>query len=385
MPFRRSPPWAVVVALPFATTLALAQPAHSTALPGCRAWPGEVEPLPTTGDPDLLRAQWAVLRMGELTRLAAALESVDPLEAHRLWNHARCLDPEDRAAREGAQRTRRSAIHRPALARDAASGREALTFQDAAILLTAGIPRREAEAEPILETAALVPEPAPEPVDAIEEAPAFAATSLDAAEPEPVVESPPEEPAQEEAIAVAPPEAEPKPEPLALVAPMEEPTVGDAPPLLEARADEPLLRGAPSEPPPVEAAPPPQAVDISCGTHTTPCAELVAIDDALAEVEALIRHARFDQALESIAGQAAAVDRLDVSGASRSRRIRIEVLRATAALALGHETLAHRSLVRVLDVDPSFELDPLTSPKIREALEEARRGVPVSVSDWEEG
>ncbi len=61
----------------------------------CRAWAGEPTPLPTLADPHRARAEWAKVRVEELSRLARVLEDVDPMEAHRFWKHASCIAPED--------------------------------------------------------------------------------------------------------------------------------------------------------------------------------------------------------------------------------------------------------------------------------------------------
>ena len=64
----------------------------------CVAWPGEMDPLPTTSDADPFAARWARMRAAELSRLAAGIESDDPSEAYRIWVHAQCLDPGSVAA-----------------------------------------------------------------------------------------------------------------------------------------------------------------------------------------------------------------------------------------------------------------------------------------------
>jgi hypothetical protein len=59
----------------------------------CAPWTGEIEPLPSLADPDPLRAAWAGYRADQLAELARALEPRSRGLAHRLWRHARCLDP----------------------------------------------------------------------------------------------------------------------------------------------------------------------------------------------------------------------------------------------------------------------------------------------------
>jgi hypothetical protein len=84
--------------------------AHAEPASDCVAWPGEFDPLPTISDHDYMRAQWARMRSADLVRVAARLESEDPVESLRLWHHAICLDPAN-----------------PALARDAERAAAALT------------------------------------------------------------------------------------------------------------------------------------------------------------------------------------------------------------------------------------------------------------------
>lgn len=101
---------ALLLALPFwLCTFALAP---ALADPACKPWPGEISPLPTVDDPDLVSARWAKLRADELAQLAAPLETIATVDAQRLWLHVRCLDPESPEAQGGIQRTRPSRIHR---------------------------------------------------------------------------------------------------------------------------------------------------------------------------------------------------------------------------------------------------------------------------------
>jgi len=70
----------------------------------CVAWPGEFDPLPTISDHDYLRAQWARMRGAELVRVAARLETEDPVESQQMWRHALCLDPANPALARDAER-----------------------------------------------------------------------------------------------------------------------------------------------------------------------------------------------------------------------------------------------------------------------------------------
>jgi hypothetical protein len=74
---------------------------------GCRAWPGEPNPLPRVDSPDPFLARWAQLRAQELARMAAALETSAPREAHQTREHLRCLDPAGTTARAERERGHR--------------------------------------------------------------------------------------------------------------------------------------------------------------------------------------------------------------------------------------------------------------------------------------
>ena len=59
--------------------------------------------------------------------------------------------------------------------------------------------------------------------------------------------------------------------------------------------------------------------------------------------------------------------------ASRALKTRVEVLSATAQVALGDEDAARKSFTRALASDPELQLDPMiTSPKVMQALNDAR-------------
>jgi tetratricopeptide (TPR) repeat protein len=62
-------------------------------------------------DPDRVNARWAQLRSLELSQLAAPLELIATVDAHRLWSHVLCLDPENSDAKSGVYRTRPSRVH----------------------------------------------------------------------------------------------------------------------------------------------------------------------------------------------------------------------------------------------------------------------------------
>ena len=103
-----------------------------------------------------------------------------------------------------------------------------------------------------------------------------------------------------------------------------------------------------------------------------PAPSPASADALVAETAANVRAARFDAALTS-----AERARHELTGLQREQRAprtaQLEVLAATAELALGRDGPAHESLRRALDADPSLKLDPETSPKVRRALEAVRQ------------
>ena len=211
---------------------------------GCVAWPGEIDPLPTTADRDPFSARWARLRVAELARLASALEAQEPSEAYRIWRHAACLAPGSAAA-------------------------------DRARVLTPGF--------------RVASRPAPRA------RPAVARTQRAAAE-------------------VA---ASPKP---------------------------------PAE------------------------RDYGAFDARLEEAEESLRRARFREALDAATALRSELEGWSASEAASRRRVRIEVLGASALVALGEPERAEESFARALELDPELALDPVTTPrKIRNLLEKVRQ------------
>ena len=98
-----------------------------------------------------------------------------------------------------------------------------------------------------------------------------------------------------------------------------------------------------------------------------------SIDAKLGAAEAQVRGARFQQALrtaDQIRPKLASIE--DSSGAIL-RRAQLEVLSATALIALGRDEAARESFQRALVADPELELDAgTTSPKIRKVFETVR-------------
>ncbi|MGH0028564.1 MAG: hypothetical protein ACQGVC_02145 [Myxococcota bacterium] len=95
-----------------------------------------------------------------------------------------------------------------------------------------------------------------------------------------------------------------------------------------------------------------------------------AFDSGVAELEAQVRSARFEEAL-------AGADAVAASAENGEQAARAQVLAATAALALGREADADAHFRRALSADPGLTLDPMTtSPKVRRAFDRVREARP---------
>ena len=103
-----------------------------------------------------------------------------------------------------------------------------------------------------------------------------------------------------------------------------------------------------------------------------------ALDARLRTADELLRTARFDEALaetERARPDLAALEARSGPGTEASaQRVRLEVLAATACIALGREEAARQSFERALRADADLELDPArTPPKVVRGLAETRR------------
>jgi hypothetical protein len=86
-----------------------------------------------------------------------------------------------------------------------------------------------------------------------------------------------------------------------------------------------------------------------------------------------LRDARFEAALES-ANTARALLDASPSRSQTESRVRIEIVSATAAVALGDDAAARSSLERALQANSDLTLDPaLVSPKVLRVLRAARQ------------
>jgi hypothetical protein len=103
--------------------LAAGLAAASAHAANCDPWPGEPSPLPAIGDPDPVRAEWASLRVKELSQWARRAEREDPVRARQMWRRLICLDPSNDEALAGVQRARGVIVHRPKLQEDQVASR----------------------------------------------------------------------------------------------------------------------------------------------------------------------------------------------------------------------------------------------------------------------
>ena len=98
------------------------------------------------------------------------------------------------------------------------------------------------------------------------------------------------------------------------------------------------------------------------------------MDRRVAEIEALLATAHFRSALAVTQATRQEIETLAPHPELGSLRARLEVMSATAEVALGRRDQARQSLIRALEADPSLALDERTaSPKLLDLLREARR------------
>jgi hypothetical protein len=102
---------------------------------------------------------------------------------------------------------------------------------------------------------------------------------------------------------------------------------------------------------------------------------LVQLDRELAEIDRLLATAHFHTVLALTRKSRGQLDTLEPDAGLASRRIQLEVMAATAEIALGRRSQARRSLQRALGMDAGLVLDEqATSPKVSSLLRELRSG-----------
>lgn len=107
-----------------------------------------------------------------------------------------------------------------------------------------------------------------------------------------------------------------------------------------------------------------------------PATDLGGVDRALGEAENELNQARFARAIELTEQTRRELEGRSDSPDLRDRRARLEVIAATALIALGRSEDAGESFARALRADPELELDPSsTPPKIRRLFQQIREQV----------
>jgi len=104
-----------------------------------------------------------------------------------------------------------------------------------------------------------------------------------------------------------------------------------------------------------------------------PGPDFVRFDAQLAAAEEGLRLARFREVLQTTDRLRTELESQAEASGVRERRVRVEVLGASALVALGLPGRAAEGFGRALRIDPDLVLDPTTTPpKIRALLEEVR-------------
>jgi len=107
-----------------------------------------------------------------------------------------------------------------------------------------------------------------------------------------------------------------------------------------------------------------------------PAEDLTDVDQELGEIGSLVEEAHFRTALAVASATRSLLQQAGDTPAVRVRRGRLEVLCATAAIALGHEEEARAYMEAALAQAPDLQLDATsTSPKVMALLGEARAAV----------
>ncbi len=97
------------------------------------------------------------------------------------------------------------------------------------------------------------------------------------------------------------------------------------------------------------------------------------VERLLGEIDLRLDGARFEEALATAAEARGALADLGVGGDTATQRVRLEVLAATAEIALGDEAAARESFTRAMRADPALSLDPrTTSPKVLRVFDGVR-------------
>jgi len=103
-----------------------------------------------------------------------------------------------------------------------------------------------------------------------------------------------------------------------------------------------------------------------------PTVDLTGVDALLREAQDVLIEARFRDVIDATDLLRTQLRSMGTSRGVMERRARIEIMAATAQIALGRAADAAQSFARALEADPELELSEATPPKIRRMLEEVR-------------
>jgi LysM repeat protein len=128
----------------------------------------------------------------------------------------------------------------------------------------------------------------------------------------------------------------------------------------------------------VSAGPRPAARHATARKAAPADATRAALETRLHAADELVRAAHFEEALGETDRARAPLAELEsrpAAGAdTRAQRVRLELLAATASIALGRDAAAEQSFERALRADADLELDPArVSPKVVRRFDETRR------------
>ena len=106
---------------------------------------------------------------------------------------------------------------------------------------------------------------------------------------------------------------------------------------------------------------------------TAPAARQAALEGEVRTADALLREARFEEALDLTDRIRASLGTLGDGSEARRLRVRTEVAAATAHVALEQEEAARGCFRRALAAEPALDLDPAaTAPKVLRVFRSVR-------------
>ena len=109
----------------------------------------------------------------------------------------------------------------------------------------------------------------------------------------------------------------------------------------------------------------PSAAEIREAERRRRVARVARVEGLLDQIDSRLDEARFEEALEAAAEARGTLADLEAGGDTAAQRVRLEVLAATAEIALGDDASARESFTRAMRADPGLSLDArTTSPKV---------------------